>query len=166
MLTTNKRYKNELEAVIAASWFTVNEEVYVYASVTEVAEPEKHLLVVRDGEEITLATDARHLPVPHCLQVNKEQWKLVNIRCGNPFYCVGFIASITDALAVAGIDIVIISGFSTDLILVMQQDLERAVEVLVGIGFRQAKGRRLNGQREKLLKLFALYHEAQRFPDH
>ena len=140
MLTTNKRYKNELEAVIAASWFTVNEEVYVYASVTEVAEPEKHLLVVRDGEEITLATDARHLPVPHCLQVNKEQWKLVNIRCGNPFYCVGFIASITDALAVAGIDIVIISGFSNDLILVMQQDLERAVEVLVGIGFRQAKG--------------------------
>jgi hypothetical protein len=72
--------------------------------------------------------------------VNKEQWKLVNIRCGNPFYCVGFIAFITDALAIAGIDIVIISGFSTDLILVMQQDLERAVEVLVGIGFRQAKG--------------------------
>ncbi|HYO21509.1 MAG TPA: ACT domain-containing protein [Flavisolibacter sp.] len=137
MLTSPKRYKKDLQAVIAASWFTVDEAVYVYASVTAVPEPEKHLLVVRDGAEITVATDEKHLPLPNCRQVNDEQWRLVNIRCGNPFYCVGFIASITDALATAGIDIVIISSFSNDLILVMQQDLERAVNVLVGIGFRQ-----------------------------
>jgi hypothetical protein len=139
MLITNQAYKKDLEPVIAASWFTVDEAMYVYASVSEVPEPEKHLLVVRDGTEITVATDARHLPLPHCLQVNKERWKLVNIRCGNPFYCVGFIAAITDALASAGIDIVIISGFSNDLILVMQQDLDKTIEVLTGIGFRQAK---------------------------
>lgn len=139
MLTTDRPYKKELEAVIAASWFTIDEAAYVYASVSEVAEPQKHLLVVRDGTEITVATDARHLPLPHCLHVNKEQWKLVNIRCGNAFYCVGFIATITDALATGGIDIVIISSFSNDLILVAQQDLERAVDVLAGIGFRQEK---------------------------
>lgn len=139
MLTTNKTYKKELDAVIAASWFTVDEAVYVYASVTKVTEPEKHLLVVRDGTEITVATNTEHLPLPYCLRINKDEWKLINIRCGNPFYCVGFIASITDALAITGIDIVIISSFSNDLILVMQHDLDRAVEVLVGIGFRQAK---------------------------
>ena len=138
MLSKTQTYKEKLEPVIATSWFTVDEATYVYASVAEVKEPEKHLLVVRDGTEITVATDINHLPLPHCLHVNKEQWKLINIRCGNPFYCVGFIAAITDALATAGIDIVIISSFSNDLILVMQQDLERSVEVLVEIGFRHA----------------------------
>lgn len=137
MLTTNNTYRKELETVIAASWFTVDEAMYVYASVGEVPEPEKHLLVVRDGIEITVVTDVAHLPLPHCLRMNKEQWKLINIRCGSPFYCVGFIASVTDALAIAGIDIVIISSFSNDLILVMQQDLRRAIDVLEGIGFRQ-----------------------------
>ena len=138
MFTTDKKYKKELKAVIAASWFTVDDATYVYASVSEVPEPEKHLLVVRDGTEITVATNSAHLPLPHCLQVNKEKWKLINIRCGNPFYCVGFIASITNALATAGIDIVIISSFSNDLILVAENDLEKAIEVLVKIGFRQA----------------------------
>ena len=135
MPTIHKNYKQELQPVIAASWFTIDEAVYAYTAVTEVAEPQKHLLVVRDGSEITVATDVKNLPLPHCLKVNKEEWKLINIRCGNPFYCVGFIACITDALALAGIDLVIISGFSNDLILVMQQDLERAVEVLKAIGF-------------------------------
>ena len=134
---TNKNYKEDLEPVIASSWFTVDEAVYVYASVSSVPEPEKHLLVVRDGEEITVVTNTAHLPLYGCLKMNGEQWKLVNIRCGNPFYCVGFIASITDSLALAGIDIVIISSFSNDLVLVMQQDLERAIEILVKIGFSQ-----------------------------
>ena len=139
MLSNHKPYKTELAAVIAASWFTIDEAVYVYAQVTAVTEPEKHLLVVRDGTEITVATDEKNLPLPHCLQVNKEQWRLVNIRCGNPFYCVGFIALITDALAIAGIDIVIISSFSNDLILVAQQDLDKAVNVLTALGFKPEK---------------------------
>ena len=136
MSINQETYKKALEPVIAASWFSVDEAVYVYASVTEVSEPQKHLLVVREEKEITLATDERHLPLPHCIKVNREKWKLVTIRCGNPFYCVGFIASISHALAISGIDIVIISSFSNDLILVMQQDLERTVDVLVEIGFK------------------------------
>ena len=137
MLTPNKNYKKDLEGVIAASWFTVEDGAYVYASVTQITEPEKHLLVVRDGTEVTVATEVQNLPLPYCLKVNADEWKLINIRCGNPFYCVGFIASITDALATAGIDIVIISSFSNDLILVARQDLQKTVGILREIGFRQ-----------------------------
>lgn len=139
MISSTDSYKKELGSVIAASWFTVDKAEYVYASVSKVTDAEKHLLVVRDGTEITVATDAKNLPLRDCLHVNKEKWKLINIRCGNPFYCVGFIATITDALAVAGIDIVIISSFSNDLILVMQQDIEKAMEILIGIGFSHGK---------------------------
>ncbi|HUC83016.1 MAG TPA: ACT domain-containing protein [Flavisolibacter sp.] len=137
MFTTDRPYRKELQAVIAASWFSIDNATYVYASVTEVPEPEKHLLVVRDGTETTVATNVQHLPLPHCLQVNKDHWKLINIRCGNPFYCVGFIATITDALASAGVDIVIVSSFSNDLVLVTAQDLDKAVEILEGLGFRK-----------------------------
>lgn len=137
MLIANQPYMQDLQSVITSSWFTVDEAVYVYASVSEVIFPEKHLLIVRDGTEITVATDVRHLPLPHCLHMNKEEWKLLNIRCSSPFYCVGFIATISDALARAGIDIVMVSSFSNDLILVMQKDLERTVEILVQLGFRK-----------------------------
>jgi hypothetical protein len=133
----NTEYKKDLAPVIAASWFTIDNGTYVYASVGEVAHPEKHLLVVRDGIEITVVTDTSNLPLAGNYQLNKERWKLVNIRCGNPFYCVGFIAYITDTLAIAGIDIVITSSFSNDLVLVMDKDLEQAVEILKEAGFQQ-----------------------------
>lgn len=134
-MTTHPNYKQELAPVIAASWFTLDTGTYVYTSVEQVTDPEKHLLVVRDGMEITVVTDISNLPMEGSYKENKERWKLVNIRCGNPFYCVGFIAYITDTLAVAGIDIVITSSFSNDLILVMDKDLERAITLLKEAGF-------------------------------
>ena len=137
MSATHQTYQQQLESVIRASWFTAEDAVYVYASVSEVTSPEQHLLVVRDGTEITVATDARNLPLPHCLSMNKERWRLLNIRCGSPFYCKGFIATITDALALAGVDIVIISSFSNDLILVMENDRDAAIDVLIQLGFRR-----------------------------
>jgi hypothetical protein len=128
-------YREALSAVIAASWFSIDEVTYVYVSVNEVQQAEQHLMVLRDGNETTVVTSIENVPLPGTIQVNKEKWRLLNIRCGNPFYCVGFIASITNAFANAGIDIVIISSFSNDLVLVMQQDLEKAAAVLVSIGF-------------------------------
>ncbi|MCP9749686.1 ACT domain-containing protein [Ferruginibacter sp. HRS2-29] len=134
-MATHPNYKQELAPVIAASWFTLDPGTYVYTSAEKVNDPEKHLLVVRDGIEITVVTDISNLPMEGNYKENKERWKLLNIRCGSPFYCVGFIAYITDTLAVAGIDIVITSSFSNDLILVMDKDLERAIMLLKEAGF-------------------------------
>ena len=133
----NKDYRKKLAPVIAASWFTIDKGTYVYASVAEVKDPAKHLMVIRDGQEITIVTEMNNLPLSGNYQLNKEHWKMLNIRCGNPFYCVGFIAYITDVLAVEGIDIVITSSFSNDLVLVMEADLEKAVTLLSDAGFQQ-----------------------------
>jgi len=130
-------YLKNLEPVIAASWFTIDAGTYVYASVQTVSNAEKHLMVVRDAGEITVVTDMNNLPLEGPYQQNKEKWKLVNIRCGNPFYCVGFIALITGVLADAGIDIVLISSFSNDLVLVMEKDMDDTVRILKDTGFKQ-----------------------------
>jgi len=94
-------------------------------------------MVVREVDEITVLTDIVNLPAINYLERNKENWKLINIRCGNPFYCVGFIAHITGVLANAGIDIVLVSTFSKDLVLVIEKDLKDAVRLLMAAGFKQ-----------------------------
>ncbi|MGC4103455.1 ACT domain-containing protein [Ferruginibacter sp.] len=126
-----------LQQVIQQSWFSVYSETYIYTRVKEVLHPEKHLLVMRDHIEVTVVTAEENLPLLGAYEANKDKWKLVNIRCGNPFYCVGFIASITNSLAQNGIDIVLASSFSNDLVLVMENDLERSIAVLLSIGFTQ-----------------------------
>jgi len=132
----NTNYRKDLEPVIAASWFTIDPGTYVYTSVKEVHSPEMHLMIIRDGYEITVVTDMNNLPLAGEYMLNKEKWKMLNIRCGSPFYCVGFIAYITDVLAVEGIDIVITSSFSNDLVLVMEENFSRAVTVLQSAGFK------------------------------
>lgn len=124
-----------LKEVIRASWFIVEDGKYIYTSVKEITAPEKHLMIINDGKEITIVTREENLPLPGTYEANKDKWRLLNIRCGNPFYCSGFIAYITGALAAKGIDIVITSSFSNDLVMVMEKDLDMSVDTLIEIGF-------------------------------
>ncbi|MEO8770715.1 MAG: ACT domain-containing protein [Ferruginibacter sp.] len=127
--------KTRLSEVIKLSWFTVEDGAYIYTSVKEIKHPEKHLMLINDGKEITVVTLEENLPLLGAYEANKDKWRLINIRCGNPFYCSGFIAHITNALAAKGIDIVLTSSFSNDLVMVMERDLEVSVGTLVEIGF-------------------------------
>lgn len=54
-----------------------------------------------------------------------------------PFDLVGFISKISTALAKAGIGILVFSSYSTDHILIKENDVERALEVLEGLGFER-----------------------------
>ena len=130
-----KENSERLQEVIRASWFIVEDGEYIYTSVKEITSPEKHLMIINDGKEITIVTREENLPLPGNYEANKDKWRLLNIRCGNPFYCSGFIAYITGALAAKGIDIVITSSFSNDLVMVMEKDLDVSVSTLVEIGF-------------------------------
>lgn len=126
-----------LKEVIKVSWFIITKERYVYTSVKKISYPEKHLMIINDGHELTIVTEENNLHLLGEYEANKERWRLLNVRCGNPFYCVGFIAYITNALAEHGIDIVITSSYSNDLILVMDKDLNASIKVLTEIGFEQ-----------------------------
>lgn len=128
-------YKEKIGEVIRASWFSVEPGNYVYTSVKEVFCPEKHLMITRDREEITVVTLEENLHLLGSYERNRENWKLMNIRCGKPFYCVGFLASISSVMAENGFDIVMVSTFSNDYVMVKEQELKQCAQLLQSIGF-------------------------------
>ena len=125
-------------AVIAASHFRVEPETFRVASASAVRHPERHRLVHRDELETTVVTTDEGLADLDIVAVNRERWRLFTITCANPFYCVGFISAITQPMTEAGIDVLLYSTFSRDLVFVSEGDEARAQRVLLQAGFRQA----------------------------
>jgi hypothetical protein len=123
------------QQVIADSTFRFA-GTYVYASVRAIAHPELHLMITRDGMEITVVTKPEHLDDLVIDSINPDRWLLLAIDCANPFYCVGFIAKISAALSGAGLDILVVSTFSCDWIFVKEDDGPRAADLLRALGFR------------------------------
>jgi len=124
------------EQVIADSTFRLA-GVYVWATVREVRDDGRHLMIVRDEKETTVVTSPENLASLDVLDVNRDRWVLIAIDCASPFYCVGFIAKIAARLSAAGIDILTVSTFSRDLFFVREEDGPRAAGVLRAIGFAE-----------------------------
>lgn len=114
--------------------------VYVYVRAGEVRHPERHLMITRDEKETTVVTLEENLGDVEVLERNQDRWLLLTIDCTNPFYCVGFIAKFAAVLSGAGIDILIVSTFSRDWVLVKEADGPRAARLLTGIGFSDVTG--------------------------
>ena len=127
----------DLKKVIQSSWVTIEHGVYVYAKVTNVHTPEKHLIVTRDSDEITVVTKTSNLADLGDYERNPDNWVLLNIKCGNPFYCEGFLAAIASAFASKGIDITLTSTYTNDYVMVQQNNIDKATSLLKNIGFRQ-----------------------------
>lgn len=123
------------EQIIAESSFRLA-GTYVYCSARTVNNPEKHLMITRDDREVTVVTLPENLGDVDAIAVNPDRWTLITVDCANPFYCVGFIARMSARLSAAGLDILVVSTFSRDWVLVKEEDAERAAEVLRAAGFR------------------------------
>jgi hypothetical protein len=103
----------------------------------EVRNPEKHFMVTRDELETTVVTSAENLGDVDAVAINPDRWILIAIDCASPFYCVGFLARISAALSAAGLDILVISTFSRDCIMVKESEGEMAADVLAATGLRR-----------------------------
>ncbi len=136
--------------VINGSDFYLEAEVFYFVDALHVKTPELHRLICRDDKEITVVTNAAGLPDLTIKSQNKEQWRLLVINCANPFYCVGFLQSISSAMTVAGIDILLVSSFSRDYVFVAAAYVEQAIQILQQIGF--VKRQHQNSSTDTLLK--------------
>ena len=63
-------------------------------------------------------------------------WRALRIVGPLAFDLVGVIASVTVPLAAADVGVFVLSTFDTDLVLVKDEDLDRAIDVLGGAGHR------------------------------
>lgn len=94
-------------------------------------------MVARDELETTVVTSEENLGDVDALAINPDRWILLSIDCANPFYCVGFLAKTSAALSAAGLDILVISTFSRDCIMVKESEGEKAAAVLERVGFKR-----------------------------
>ena len=90
--------------------------------------------VIQDKNEITCIIDQNKVKSVDILAIEKE-WRIITFDIVMPFGLVGFLAEISSALAKEKISIFAISSFSTDHILVKENDLQKALKVLEKLGF-------------------------------
>ena len=131
----NFQIDKKLQEVINCSWFTIDEGTYAYTKVTEIKNVKKHLIITQDSDETTVVTDIKNLKDLGDYERNAEDWKLINIRCGNPFYCVGFLAAISSHTALNGLDITMTSTYTNDYIMCKEEELEKCTSLLISLGF-------------------------------
>jgi hypothetical protein len=124
------------EDIIQRSTFR-NAGTFLYVRARSVGDATKHLMITRDDKELTVVTTEALLGDVEVLEINKDRWVLLTIDCANPFYCVGFIALISARLSGAGMDILVVSTFSRDWVLVKEEDAARAMELLREAGFTE-----------------------------
>lgn len=129
--------EDALKRVIKTSWFTVDPNVYVYTKVKDVLDWSKHLIITQDEDDITVVTNEKNLSELGWFERNPDNWILLNIKCGNPFYCVGFLTAISSAFTQNGIDITMTSAYTRDYIMVQEENEEKAIQLLVDLGFKQ-----------------------------
>jgi len=113
---------------------------YVWGGVFAIAKTKKIIdgafAVIQDKNEITVIFEESKIGENKSNIIEVENgYKIITFDMVLPFGLVGFLAKISRALAEANISIFAISAFSTDHILVKQNDLLKTIEKLQEIGF-------------------------------
>lgn len=130
---------SDLEKINKASMFKVEEGTYVYAKVSEASDQEQHFMVSRDADEITVVTKEENLAELDILERNKDSYCLIALNVSVPFYSVGFLATVSQAIADKGMNILIVSTYSKDYILMKDEKIEKAKTVLLALCFQESK---------------------------
>jgi hypothetical protein len=122
-----------LSEIIRTSTVVVHEGRYAYLQGQE-TELKDHFFVSKDADEITIVTEEKNFNHTN-FQKDVKWFKLFEIKVAVPFLGVGFLAAITKAIAEKGLDILVVSTFSKDYILVREETYETAVSALKEMGF-------------------------------
>ncbi len=128
---------NEIKNIIKESTFHVEEGRFVYAKVGDTPDSTDYFMVTHDNDEITVVTEEKHLDTIDIIERNKDDYKLIALNVSIPFYSVGFLAVVSEAIAKGGMNILIVSTYSKDYIMVKDDRLKDAISVLIGLGFSE-----------------------------
>jgi hypothetical protein len=111
---------------------------YVVLQVRECPDPQPHFLVTHEAEEISVITTEDKLDelAPQTLQ--QQGWfRLLQFKMSTPFETSGFLAAIASQLAARQLNILMVSTFSKDWLLLREKDLEIGLTSLHELGFQQ-----------------------------
>ena len=95
---------------------------------------QNYFLATKDSDEITFIVEEKNLGKFEFQKINKW-FKLIEFKITKPFLIVGFLATVSKVISEKGLNILIVSTFSKDYILVKEEELEKAKEALKETGF-------------------------------
>ena len=127
----------KLNEIIKKSAFEIKPGRYIYAKVANFPDPKKHFMIAKDAEEITVVTKEGNLRELNLMEKNKDFYTLIALNVSVPFYSVGFLAAVSGAIAKAKMDILIISTYSKDYILVREDYRGKTKKILRALGLTE-----------------------------
>lgn len=123
----------ETLALLKKGKFILWKETFAIAQSKRVL-PEVFACVV-DKNEVTVVLDQARLEEAEKDLIRVERgWKLLTFEAILPLDLVGFLATVSTALAEEGVSLFVISAYSTDHLLVKASDLEKAIPCLERLG--------------------------------
>ena len=127
-----------LQETIKQSPFVLYPLRYAVLQVAECPNPQRHFLVTHEAEEISVITteDKLEMLTPQILK--QQYWfRLLEFKMSTPFETPGFLAVIASKLASRQLNILLVSTFSKDWLLLREEDLETGLSSLQELGFQQ-----------------------------
>lgn len=96
----------------------------------------EYFFISKDDDETTIVLKEEKLRGVEYKDI--QQWfKLIEIAVSMPFFAVGFLASVTTAIAQKGLNVLVISTFSKDYLLIREENNDTAVEALLQLGMKK-----------------------------
>ena len=122
-----------LDEVVRTSEVVVHQGRYAYLKALQVGAGD-HFLVARDADEVTVVTEERN--VASTEHSESTQWfVLMEIRVSMPFVAKGFLAKVTATMADVDLNVLVVSTYSKDYIMVREEGRETAIAALRQAGF-------------------------------
>jgi len=130
---------SDLKEILAQTVFRQIPGNYIYAKLKSVPDnPREHFLVSFDEDEVTVVTKVENYEKLKAVERNKDQYALIELRVSIPFYSVGFLASVSTAIASKSMNVLIVSTYSKDYILIKTDKTHLAKESLEELGMKEA----------------------------
>lgn len=126
-----------IDKIIKQSSFTVHRGRYIYAKVSKAPAIANHFLVSKDKNEITVVTKEENLKELDLIEKNKDFYSLIELKVSVPFYAIGFLATVSNAIAEEGMNILFVSTYSKEYALVRIEHADKAIKKLLSLGFKQ-----------------------------
>ncbi len=123
-----------VDDIIKSSKVIVHRGRYAYLRAQETVIGD-HFLITKDKDEITVVTEEKNVPkTKHDKDV--KWFKLLEIEVSLPFLATGFLAKVTKTIAHKNLNVLVVSTFSKDYLLLREETHVTAIEALGKIGFK------------------------------
>lgn len=135
----NYYMSSDIDRIIQSSTYKIHPGLYIYGKAAEPPSLDDCFMISRDEDEITAVVEQAKLDRVKLTERNKDLRKLIEINVSVPFYAVGFLAAVSNAIASKGANCLIVSTYSKDYVLVTKQHFEVAKQALNEHGFKETK---------------------------